>query len=378
MLSKGIKYLIPILLLLSMSCHKSIDGNDNGDDQYYDPRNISRTETQSFGPHLALGGDGTVYVAWMDGGETQYDPSHIYFRYKEGDEWSDIEVISDTAYDCWSPHLVVDPFGNVHVVWEVHYWGNRICYRERYEGGGWSEVRVISGTSALQPRIGVDSSGVVHVVWNEGMGMKYRERYADGNWSDEVAVPVGSQGSINPDMVVDEDGGVHVVYEAGNQEIKYIYRSPEGEWSEPVQVSESKWYSWLPSVAVGSDGEVWVIWTDEGGDCGRVMIRKKDVGGGWSEVDTVGGICGMPRLKELFRRGDEEYLMVGDGEFRIYGVKGEGGEWGEVEEPLGETMGYVFDGEMDGNGVIHIVWSYHELGDGDNWEVYYDELEGIW
>jgi len=70
--------------------------------------------------------------------------------------------------------------------------------------------------------------------------------------------------------------------------------------------------------------------------------------------------------------------MVGDGEFRIYGVKGEDGEWGEVEEPLGETMGYVFDGVMDGEGVIHVVWSYHELGGEDNWEIYYDELEGVW
>ena len=194
MLSKGIKYLIPVMLLLSMSCHKSIDGNDDGDEQYYDLRNISRTEDNSYQPTIAIDADGTVYVCWMES-------KGLFFRYRGADgEWSDIETIVDSG---WGPDMVVDPLGNVHVVWEVHYWGNRICYRERYEGGGWSEMRVISGTSAEQPRIGVDSSGVVHVVWIEGVGMKYRERHSDGSWSEEEAVPVGTQGSVNPDMVVE-------------------------------------------------------------------------------------------------------------------------------------------------------------------------------
>ena len=250
---------VVIFSIFSAGCH--IQKPPPPDENHYDPRNISRTETDSYGPSIAIGPDGTVYVAWMDGGHGEYENSHIYFRYKHsGEDWSDIEILSDTTTDSWSPQLAVDPSGNLHLVWEEQdpdLPHAKIYYRMREPSGEWTGIQVLATGGAEQPRIAVDPSGTVHVVWLEGSSLKYKAKSSGGSWGPRETLPVGSQGAVNPAICSDAEGGVHVVYEAGNEDIKYLYRSPTGQWSEPVNVSQSpSWYSWVPSVAVNSSGLV--------------------------------------------------------------------------------------------------------------------------
>jgi len=256
----GIMFIV-LLSLLSLDCHRPPPENE----QQYDPRNISRTETQSVGPSIALSPDGTVYVVWMDGSENGYEPFHIYFKYKSADNgWSEPEVISDITTDSWEPHAIVDPFGNLHVVWreqDPDITKAKIYYRMRSSTGEWSDIGVLSGEGALQPRIAVDPSGTVHVVWSAG-ALWYTYKPPEGGWATPREVVLFAIAGDNPCLTVDSDGNCHLVYEHSG-EIYYVTGSPTGEWSEPFNVSQSKYTSWLGHVTVDEEERVYVLWTEE-------------------------------------------------------------------------------------------------------------------
>jgi len=379
--------LIVLGMMLLASCRRSTfnPGKNPPPGPQYDPRNISRTDsTQSSGPCITIGPDGTVYVAWMDGSRTGYDPFRIYFRYKPpGGDWSDIEILSDSLHNAWRPHIAADPFGNVHLVWDAHIPGNtdyRIYYRMRDTSGEWSSTMVLSNEGiASQAHIGVDPLGVVHVIWIQGFGMKYRIRAVNGSWSGIEAVPVGRQGSVNPDMEVDVNGGVHIVYE-GHRNIKYIYRFPSGEWTEPVVLADRD-SPWIASVILDNSGNPWVLWTINdwgvGWNTGIICYTHLE-NGVWTEPDTIPGTRAghaWPRGKSLYFYNGVKYLLWGDGYFDIFLGKTDG----DLSEGVKVTMPFAPPGSpypssvLDRNGVLHVVWAA-DRGDG-NWEIFYDTLQ---
>ncbi len=379
------------LLLLPSACKKKPSSSDNHNPppQEYDPRNISRNDTYSVGPSIAVGPDGTVYVVWMDGGQNEFEFSRLYFRYKPpGGEWSEVEVLTDTTEDAWAPQIAVDPSGNLHLVWDSRLPSHTVAhseihYRMRSPSGEWSDVTVLSSTgTALQSRIAVDPSGTVHVVWIQGFGMKYRQKISNGEWSEIETVPVGSTGSDNPYICSDHEGGLHVVYEGGEDDIKYLYRSPTGEWSEPVNVSESRWvYSWYASVAVDEDGKPWVLWTENDGGAGwntGIIYYAKMMGDTWAQPESIPGTRAghaWPRGKRLFFYGGKKYLLWGDGYYEIFLGETEGDlDVGvEVRNPFDPPGSPYPEAVLDERrGVIHVVWSAQE--EPGNYEIFYDEI----
>ncbi len=365
-------------VILSSSCHKALPLPEPG--PQYDPRNISRNDTYSVGPSIAVGPDGTVYVVWMDGGHNEYDPSRLYFRYKpSGGEWSEVEILTDTTRDAWAPQIAVDPSNNLHLVWEADHpshneWHADIYYLTRSPSGEWSDVEVLSNTGiAEQPRIAVDSSGTVHVIWLEGMGLKHRSKPMGANWDTEEIVPVGRQGAINHWICSDKTGGLHIVYEAGH-DIKYLYRSPSGEWSEPVNVSQSpQWMSWIPKVAVNSDGDVWVDWVELGKT--GMFYAVKPSQGMWTPPDSVPDVAGYPGTNRiLFDNSGNLYFVW---EKLDYGVKNDiyykvhtsSGEWEpEINISNTEDESKAPDFAIGSDG-LHVIWEEKE--NGENYEIYY-------
>ncbi len=374
-------------VILSSSCHKALPLPEPG--PQYDPRNISRNDTYSVGPSIAVGPDGTVYVVWMDGGHNEYDPSRLYFRYKpSGGEWSEVEILTDTTRDAWAPQIAVDPSNNLHLVWESDdptpgVWRSNIHYRMRSPSGEWSDVEVLSNTgTALQPRIAIDPSGNVHVVWNDGLKMKYAKRRPNGVWEGPEIGPIYIE---NPDIAVDVEGGLHLITEeGGGNDIDYLYLSPSGEWSEPVNVSQSRYISWYGSVAIGEDQTVYVLWTDEDWGAGlqtSIIYYSIKTENGWTEPDSIPGTRGMPRAKRFFDYAGKHVLVWADGRYGedIHYLVGNGRIWGNpqvIDTPGGSI---AVDAVKDKEGNIHMVWSeLLNLGTSDeNWEVFYEEINPL-
>ncbi len=370
-------------VILSSSCHKALPLPE----PQYDPRNISRNDTYSVGPSIAVGPDGTVYVVWMDGGHNEYDPSRLYFRYKpSGGEWSEVEILTDTTRDAWAPQIAVDPSNNLHLVWEADHpshneWHADIYYLTRSPSGEWSDMEVLSNTGiAEQPRIAVDSSGTVHVIWLEGMGLKRRSEPMGANWDTEEIVPVGRQGAINHWICSDKTGGLHIVYEAGH-DIKYLYRSPSGEWSEPVNVSQSRYQSTYARIAIDENNKPWVLWTENDWRVGYstgIIYYTRLIGDTWAQPESIPGTRAghaWPRNKSLFFYGGKKYLLWGDGYFEIFlgettGDLSDGVEVTNPFDPPGSPYPYAAIDRQ--RGLIHVVW-YAQREDG-NREIFYDVI----
>ncbi len=369
-------------VILNSSCHKALPLPE----PQYDPRNISRNDTYSVGPSIAVGPDGTAYVVWMDGGHNEYDPSRLYFRYKpSGGEWSEVEILTDTTRDAWAPHIAVDPSNNLHLVWESDdptpgVWRSNIHYRMRSPSGEWSDVEVLSNTgTALQPRIAIDPSGTVHVVWNDGLKMKYAKRRPDGVWEGPEIGPIYIE---NPDIAVDVEGGLHLITEeGGGNDINYLYRSPSGEWSEPVNVSQSRYQSTYARIAIDENNKPWVLWTENDWRVGHstgIIYYTRLIGDTWAQPESVPGTRAghaWPRNKSLFFYGGKKYLLWGDGYFEIFlgetaGDLRYGVEVSNPFDPPGSPYPYAAIDRQ--RGLIHVVW-YAQREDG-NREIFYDVI----
>jgi hypothetical protein len=378
--SNRARWRIPALTILSCSflllgcpC-KSTTAPDG---PQYDPRNISRTEEASVGPSIAVGPDGTVYAVWMDGAVSEYDTFQIYFKSKlpEG-EWSTAEILSYKTENSWDSHMVSDPSGCLHVVWwEAHsdYLEWNIKYCQRLLTGDWSNIEVLSGEGAEQPRIAVDPSGTIHVIYQQ-LQIFYMFKPSGGNWSSPIEI--ASYG-INPVIAAGDDGSVHVVYEAG-EEIFLVTGSPFGNWSEPVNVSQSSWYSLFANVGVDHTGRVWVIWTEVdhqvwGTSTPYYSILENSI---WSQPDFLpfhgevsSKVIVFPENKPIYIFADGRW----GGDIEVY--QEIEGHWENVMN-FGTLTGGSLGPKaiVDLNGRVHVLWQEWENLPYGKYEIYYDSF----
>ena len=160
-------------------------------------------------PSLAVGSDGTVYAAWGDWRNGNWD---VYFTKSTdyGDSWvtPDVQVNSGPGNQSY-PSIVVDSSGNLYAVWEDDRNGDWDIYFANSSDGGlsWSNpnIRVSIDTVSLGtfnrsqrfPKIEVDTIGTIYVVWQ------------DDRWTDDDIFFAKSTDSgatfTNPNIRVNQD-----------------------------------------------------------------------------------------------------------------------------------------------------------------------------
>ncbi|UCG46628.1 MAG: hypothetical protein JSU94_14105 [Phycisphaerales bacterium] len=137
-------------------------------------------------------------------------------------------------------------------------------------------VNDVSAGSQKIPSVAVDSAGVIYAVWNDARDNTARRVYFakstddGGSFGQSVRVDDGPAKStqLNPRITVDGSGVVYVVWQdsrSGNWDI-YFSRSTDGgaSFSRPnVKVSDEEHFAkFWPAVAVDSEGSIYVVWQD--------------------------------------------------------------------------------------------------------------------
>jgi len=362
---------IIIFLFIILYCRKPPTPPDGDDNQQYDPRNISRTEGSSTSPKLDIR-DNRVVVVWDDSTSDNWE---IYYRERRDGEWGEIENISESPNISVAPQVVIDIYGNVHVVWEEDDPGAFIYYRCKESGGGWGEKEMIS--QGYLPQIGSDDLGNVHIVWLGRGGTSGALNYIkkmSSSWS-EVEI-ITYTDVTNPAMAVSSDGLVYVVAEGGDSwypDIYFYERSPDGEWTEYFNVTDTLLYCWVLDVYVDGDKRVYVSWTEYG--MNSIGYRVREPGGTWHDKEYLSGITGGPWFTSIFGFGDTMGIVWCEnrGNWEIYYRLRIDGEWGgehnisntlELSLAKGRAVKII-------NGVLHIVWTE---GERDKEDIYYDEI----
>jgi hypothetical protein len=267
----------------------------------------------------------------------------IFYRYFDGNKWSDIEVISEpnkgfNTNTKWSESssIAVDN-GKIYVVWEDGNDTNGagtdmdIFYRCNLTGNGWEEIQVISepipnsninkGLSS-SPKIAVEN-GEVFVVWYDDSNLSgegaegdilFRCNLTGSKWEDidVISEPVIGQnfctgGSFTPSIAV-ENSKIYVVWEDGNNtndagetDIDIFYRCnlTGNGWEDIEVISEPvigqnfcTGDSRAPSISV-ENGKIYIVWGDSNNTNGAgnldfdIFYRCNLIGSNWEDIQVI-------------------------------------------------------------------------------------------
>lgn len=187
---------------------------------------------------------------------------------------------SPDANDLIRPQLVVDQLGYVTAVWQEQTGSGNAVQAARLDpyGSSWSTPINLNASDAyvmMTPQMVVDTSGVVTVVWLEGIPQSLQAaRFtpgvggAGGSWTTYTSLaPAFSDvySSITPQIVVDADGSVTVVAVTSGLSVWPSSFTPgESSWTYPASpLNSGTAYVLTPlSLVVDTSGIVTVLWMD--------------------------------------------------------------------------------------------------------------------
>jgi len=163
----------------------------------------------------------------------------------------------------------------------------------------WSAAKRLTWTSGGSelPDVAVDSNDTIHVVWDDsspGNEEIYYRKSEDGGttWTPAKRLTWTSGNSERPAMAMDTNNRIHIVYyddTPGNREIYYMRSTDAGTtWSAAKRLTWSTGLSHYPAVAVDSGDAVHVAFYDDTPGNSEIYYRKSPDGGAtWSALKRL-------------------------------------------------------------------------------------------
>ncbi len=291
--------------------------------QFSAPTNVSNNADPSFTPQIAVDAAGNIYMAWED--ETANN-SNILFRRSTGATFlptSAPKQVSDSAGCSFNPVMAVDAAANINIVWEdspdCRFRTSNISFSRSTDGGiTFSTPTNLSATmnTALfsVPQIAVDTAGNINVVWESDTGNLaiWFSGSSDGGATFSLPKIVSTSntgGSVNPQIAVDKNGNINVVWEddiAGHSDISFSRSTDNGtSFSFPMNLSNPLGNcianSNTPRIGLDIAAKINVVWSNDcGGNFDIYLSRSVDNGANFSSPKNLSGTPGASGNPELF------------------------------------------------------------------------------
>lgn len=121
--------------------------------------------------------------------------------------------------------------------------------------------------NGLKPVIAKDIDGDLHVVWYDDgdiVGKIYYCKYSDGIWSQPEIITNGEGGATSPDIIIDDEKNIYVVFETkktNHISIGFIYKNNIG-WSNPIYFGVDTGDARHPRLALDYNYNLYVVWQD--------------------------------------------------------------------------------------------------------------------
>jgi Neuraminidase (sialidase) len=251
-------------------------------------RRITWTTGWSEVPAIATGESDSVHILWDD--YRQPGNFDIYYKHSTdgGATWSSARKLAMPIIEAGFTAIAIGSSQTIHVVWYDYTPGNGEIYYARSADGGatWSLPKRLTwtpGRSAF-PSIAVDSSNRVHIVWNDdttGIPEIYYKQSPDGGatWSGTKRLTWNSGNSLFPVVSTDSSGFVHVVWEddyiSGFPGIYYKQSTDGGaSWSGAKRLTSTPAFSYEPAMAIDSGNIVHLVWEGSLPDNNEIYYLK--------------------------------------------------------------------------------------------------------
>ena len=161
-----------------------------------------------------------VYGGYSDYGGYYSFGNGIRWREKSVEGWQSEISISQSEAWVRAPAIAIDGNNSIHIAWlnAPRYLYYDIHYRVRTSTGWGSEVEVNAETdNALGgfPSITIDSSNHAHIVWQHGSGSDYTIKYRE--YTTSLQPTVDLEGPTNyiqysPVIAIDSNDHIHVIW----------------------------------------------------------------------------------------------------------------------------------------------------------------------
>ena len=191
--------------------------------------------------------------------------------------WNAPQTISGTTAS--DPQVVMDTSGNVTSVWVE---GGVIKASNLPSGGSWSAPTTLSGSTASIPRTGIDSSGNVTATWVENGVVMWSTLPSGGSWTTEASL--SSSGGSTPALAVDATGNAIAVWVRGG----FIETSTKlfgGSWGSVNAFTDAN--SDNPDVAIGSNGTAIIVSHTVVSSQDQIRSSTATVGGSWGATKNA-------------------------------------------------------------------------------------------
>jgi BNR repeat-like domain len=263
-------------------------------------KRLTWTSGASERPAIAISPSGALHVVWHDGTVGNYE---IYYKRSldEGVTWGATQRLTYTAGDSLVPKIAADSTGGIHVVWQDDTpMTNDIYYKGSIDGGTtWSAVKRITMTSgeSYSPVIAIDPNDTIHVVWYDYTAGDPEIYYIEGEnkgstWSAARRLTWTSGYSRYPAIAAQSAKDLHLLWcnnAAGNDEVYYRKSADGGDtWSAPKRLSFTSGGSCEPAMTIDPTGNICTVWYDYTPGFADLYCRRSTDGGtNWAPVKRI-------------------------------------------------------------------------------------------
>jgi hypothetical protein len=252
-------------------CRRSKDGGAT----WSVAQRLTWTSGDSYYPALAIDSNNYIHVIWQDSTPIA---TEIYYKQSKdgGGTWSLSKRVTWALDWYYRPALAIDSANTIHAAWQCDVSGsNEIYYKRSTDGGAaWSVTQRLTWNSGdtIEPAMAADTSNYVHVVWYDdtsGNDEIYYKRSADGGatWGGVQRLTSTTAHSRRPVIAIDSSGNIHVVWDdrkIGFPEIYYRHSTNQGaSWSGVQRLTWTSRYSESPAIAIDSNDTIHVVWEDD-------------------------------------------------------------------------------------------------------------------
>lgn len=198
-------------------------------------------------------------------------------------------------------NLVVDQSDTVHLIWCKEDSTQRHAYdlfhSSKPSGKGWSvPVNISKGRPFNFSSLAVDSKDTLHLVRLEANimgftrtpGIEYIHKPNQGEWSEPVTIPNTDKvpGNTVLNLKFDNHDNLYLTYYLENN----IYLSQKvgnSPWTSPERISNPSEQSVFPDIVIDHNNALHLIWMERPG---RIVYRSRGANGAWSPQGYVSGI----------------------------------------------------------------------------------------
>jgi hypothetical protein len=294
---------------------------------------------------IAIGVNNTIHVLF-----TRFNvDNQLYYR-QSGDgglNWSPRQHISSGAFKAATPHLVVDPTNNAHIVWIDDRCGPskyNVYYRVRRADGSLSRIEApLSKCDSLQKRPSITyADDKPHVVFTTdgNRDITYRRRDDDGGWRGQgisesgninsQSASIASDGGTNLFVAWDENVGGHDIFFRASFDGGFSWSSNKINMSGSGELSRYPNVSWSPSAK-----RAIIVWEDAHGSRDKnteIWERQFDpVSKETTFADQITHFnkrSQWPTVGSGGPKADIVWLDEAVGEFQVWSLEGDAGEVG--------------------------------------------------